>query len=697
MAPEYLSSACPHDCPSTCALEVERLDAHTIGKVRGAADNDYTLGVICDKVSRYRERVHHPDRLSHPLRRVGPKGSGEFKPVSWDDALDEVADAFKRATAEHGAEAVWPYHYAGTMGLVQRDGIHRLRHAMGYSGLYETICVTLARTGWLAGTGALWGTDARDMAQSDLIVIWGTNPVSTQVNVMTHVTRARKERGAKIVTIDPYRTGTAKSSDIHLALRSGTDGALAAGVMHVLLAEGFADRDYMARYTDDPDRLEQHLKGRTPAWAAEITGLAEAEIVSFARLYGETKRSYIRVGYGFSRSRNGATNVHAVSCLPAVTGAWQHPGGGALYVHADLYDIDQTVIKGLDAVDPAVRILDLSRIGDVLTGDEDALLGGPPVTAMLIQNQNPAMVAPETLKVLKGLKRDDLFLCVHEQFMTETAELADIVLPATMFLEHDDMYKGGGHTYLQITRKIIELYGQCRSNHDVICALAERLGADHPGFIMTPWELMDQSLKASGLPGVEAAHKARWLDCAKPADELNFINGFGHADGRFRFAPDWAALGPAHADMPALPDHMETIEAATPDHPYRMVTALARRFLNSSFTETETSRKKEGRPTILIHPDDCRNIGLADGDRVRIGNQRGDVVVHARPFDGLQQGVVVVEGIWPNKAFIEGVGINALTGADPAPPAGGAAFHDTAVWLRPEKADGSGVGPGGGG
>ncbi len=697
MAPEYLSSACPHDCPSTCALEVERLDAHTIGKVRGAADNDYTLGVICDKVSRYRERVHHPDRLSHLLRRVGPKGSGEFKPVSWDDALDEVADAFKRATAEHGAEAVWPYHYAGTMGLVQRDGIHRLRHAMGYSGLYETICVTLARTGWLAGTGALWGTDARDMAQSDLIVIWGTNPVSTQVNVMTHVTRARKERGAKIVTIDPYRTGTAKSSDIHLALRSGTDGALAAGVMHVLLAEGFADRDYMARYTDDPDRLEQHLKGRTPAWAAEITGLAEAEIVSFARLYGETKRSYIRVGYGFSRSRNGATNVHAVSCLPAVTGAWQHPGGGALYVHADLYDIDQTVIKGLDAVDPAVRILDLSRIGDVLTGDEDALLGGPPVTAMLIQNQNPAMVAPETLKVLKGLKRDDLFLCVHEQFMTETAELADIVLPATMFLEHDDMYKGGGHTYLQITRKIIELYGQCRSNHDVICALAERLGADHPGFIMTPWELMDQSLKASGLPGVEAAHKARWLDCAKPADELNFINGFGHADGRFRFAPDWAALGPAHADMPALPDHMETIEAATPDHPYRMVTAPARRFLNSSFTETETSRKKEGRPTILIHPDDCRNIGLADGDRVRIGNQRGDVVVHARPFDGLQQGVVVVEGIWPNKAFIEGVGINALTGADPAPPAGGAAFHDTAVWLRPEKADGSGVGPGGGG
>jgi len=277
---------------------------------------------------------------------------------------------------------------------------------------------------------------------------------------------------------------------------------------------------------------------------------------------------------------------------------------------------------------------------------------------------------------------------VHEQFMTETAELADIILPATMFLEHDDMYKGGGHTYLQVTRKIIEPYAECRSNHDVICALAVRLGADHPGFTMTPWELIDQSLKASGLPGAEEALKARWIDCAKPADDMNFLNGFGHAGGRFRFAPDWAALGPAHAEMPALPDHMETIEAASPDHPYRMVTAPARRFLNSSFTETETSRKKEGRPTILIHPADCRNLNLAEGDRVRIGNQRGDVVVHAKPFDGLQQGVVVVEGIWPNKAFIEGVGINALTGADPAPPAGGAAFHDTAVWLRADNGGG---------
>ncbi|NQU61971.1 MAG: molybdopterin-dependent oxidoreductase [Rhodospirillales bacterium] len=685
MAPEFLPSACPHDCPSTCALEVERLDDNTIGKVRGAADNDYTLGVICEKVSRYRERVHNPDRLSHPLRRTGPKGSGNFEPVSWDDALDEVADAFKRAADEFGPAAVWPYHYAGTMGLVQRDGIHRLRHAMGYSDMVETICVTLAQKGWIAGTGALRGTDPREMAASDLIVIWGANPVSTQVNVMTHVSRARKERGAKVVTVDPYRTQTAKSSDIHLSLRPGTDGALAVGVMHVLFAEGYADRDYMERYTDDPGRLEAHVKERSPAWAAEITGLAEHDIVAFARLYGETKRSYIRAGYGFSRSRNGAANMHAVSCLPAITGAWRHPGGGGMYINNALYDIDQTVIKGLDIKNPAIRALDMSRIGAVLTGDEDALLGGPPVKAMLIQNQNPAMVAPETVKVLEGLKREDLFLCVHEQIMTETAALADIVLPATMFLEHDDMYKGGGHVYLQVAKKVIEPYGECRTNHEVICGLARRLGAEHPGFSMTAWELIDRTLKDSGLPGADEAHKTRWVDCSKSSEDMRYRHGFAHADGRFHFAPDWAALGPDHAVMPELPDHLDNIDKACSERPYRMVTAPARRFLNSTFTETPTSLKKEIRPTALIHPDDCKDLDIEDGDKVRVGNAKASVVVHAKAFDGLQQGVIVIEGIWPNKAFVEGIGINALTSADAAPPAGGAVFHDTAVWLKPEE------------
>jgi len=682
MNSEFLPSACPHDCPSTCALEVERLNAQTIGRVRGAAENDYTAGVICAKVSSYRERVHHPDRLMQPLKRTGAKGSGEFAAISWDEALDEVADHFKQAADKYGPETVWPYYFAGTMGLIQRDGINRLRHAMGYSNQDMTICTSLAWTGWEAGAGSMWGTDPRELAESDLIVVWGGNPVSTQVNVMTHITRARKQRGAKLVVIDPYRTPTAEKADIHLALRPGTDGALAAAVMHVLFAEGYADHDYMAKYTDVPERLHQHLSTRTPAWAAEITGLSVEEIIEFAHLYGQTERSYIRVGYGFSRSRNGAANVHAVSCLPAVTGAWKHRGGGAMHTNSGMYNIDMTAIMGLDVRDSSIRALDMCRIGRILTREEESLLGGPPVTAMLMQNINPAEVCPESKLVLEGLSRDDVFVCVHEQFMTGTAKYADIVLPATMSMEHADMYRGGGHMYLQVVRPVIEAPGECRSNHDVIQGLAQRLGAQHPGFEMTTWELIDETLRASGMPGADEAAEMRWIDCSKSSEDMRYLNGFSHPDGKFRFAPDWAALGADSENMPTLPDHMASTDETSEQHPFRLVTAPARRFLNSSFTEMPSSIKKEGRPMALIHPDACEQLGLTEHDRVRLGNDLGSVVVHVKPFDGLQKDVVIVEGVWPNAAFEEGVGINALTSADRGPPNGGGVFHDTSVWLE---------------
>ena len=335
------ASVCPHDCPSTCALSVEVLDGTRIGAVHGAEDNSYTAGVICNKVSRYAERIHHPDRLTHPLLRIGPKGSTQFRRISWDEALDRVADRFTDLAAKHGTEAIWPFYYAGTMGLVQRDGINRLRHVMRYSRQRLTICTSLPEAGWCAGIGQSRGVDPREMAQSDLIVMWGGNPVSTQVNVMTHITRARKERGAKLVVVDPYRSPTAAVADIHIAPKPGTDGALACAVMHVAFRDGHADRVYMARYTDCPDALEAHVRTRGPDWAAAITGLPAAEIEAFAKLYCSTPRSYIRCGYGFARSRNGAANMHAVTCLPAVTGAWQHPGGGALWSNRGMYHMGQ--------------------------------------------------------------------------------------------------------------------------------------------------------------------------------------------------------------------------------------------------------------------------------------------------------------------------------------------------------------------
>jgi anaerobic selenocysteine-containing dehydrogenase len=678
-------TVCPHDCPSACALAVERIDGRRIGRVRGAEGQSYTQGVVCAKVARYAERQHHPDRLKVPLRRVGAKGRGRdaFVPVPWDDALDEVAEHFTRAAQRHGPETVWPYYYAGTMGRVQRDGINRLRHAMGYSGELLTICNFLTDAGWLAGVGTKRGVDAREIARSDLIVVWGGNPVSTQVNVMTHVATARKERGARLVVVDPYRTGTAEVADMHLAPLPGTDGALACAVMHVLFKEGYADRAYLRRYADDPAGLEAHLRDRDPAWAAGITGLGEAEIIEFARLYGRTRRSYIRVGYGFSRSRNGAAQMFAVTCLPTVTGAWAHEGGGAHYSNHGMLPLDLTMIEGLDAVDPATRILDQSRIGPVLMGDKRDLGDGPPVTALLVQNTNPMVVAPESGLVRQGFHRDDLFTCVHEQFMTETAAMADIVLPATTFLEHDDIYTAGGHYFLQIGRAVLPPHAECRSNHAVICGLGQRLGARHPGFAMTAFELIEHTLSASGLPGPAAFEEGVWLDCWPGFETGHFLDGFGHPDKKFHFRADWPALGADHAPLPAFPDHVAVIDEGDPERPFRLVPAPSRSFLNTSFNNMPAGIAREGRPTALVHPLTLAALGLADGERIRIGNAKGSLVVHARASDGMQPRVVIVEGLWPNHAFEEGIGINLLTSADPGLPGGGAVFHDTSVWLKP--------------
>jgi anaerobic selenocysteine-containing dehydrogenase len=467
--------------------------------------------------------------------------------------------------------------------------------------MLSTICIALSDSGWLAGVGVKYGTDSREIAESDLIVVWGGNPVSTQVNVMTHISRARKSRGTPLVVVDPYRTGTAEVADIHLMPRPGTDGALACAVMHVLFKEGFADRDYLARYTDVPGELEAHLQSRTPEWAEKISGVPAASIVDFARLYGRTKKSFIRVGYGFSRSRNGAAQLHAVTCLPAVTGAWRERGGGALYSNGGLYRIDKTLIEGLDAcldrsrmgrlqlrtgLRKLPRSLDQSRMGPVLTGDKRDLGDGPPVTALLIQNTNPAVVCPKSNKVRQGLAREDLFTCVHEQFMTDTAKMADIVLPATTFLEHDDLCVAGGHTYLQIARKVVEPYAEARPNHFVICELARRLGARHRGFAMSEMEMIEETLRLSGKPSTAAFEQGRWLDCAPSFEDAHFLSGFGHADGKFRFKPDWKAVGVNHAKMPVLPDHATLIEEADAEHPFRMVAAPARSFLNTTFTET---------------------------------------------------------------------------------------------------------------
>ncbi|WP_375461311.1 molybdopterin-dependent oxidoreductase [uncultured Enterovirga sp.] len=682
-------TTCPHDCPSTCGLEVEVIDGRSIGRVRGADNHSYTAGVICAKVARYSERIHHPDRLTHPLRRVGPKGSRQFRRISWDEALDHTAEAFLAAEREHGSEAVWPYYYAGTMGYVMRDGINRLRHAKRYSGQFSSICTTPAWTGYIAGTGRLAGADPREMAASDCVVIWGTNPVHTQVNVMTHALRSRKKRGAKLVVVDIYDNPTMKQADLALLLKPGTDGALACAAMHVLFREGLADRDYLARYTDCPADLEAHLATRTPEWAAAITGLPVADIEAFARLVGTTKRSYFRLGYGFSRSRNGAVNMHAALCIPAVTGAWQYEGGGAFHSNSGIYGLQKGVIEGADVADGAIRRLQQTEIGRVLTGDPESLRHGPPVTAMLIQNTNPVSIAPEQELVKRGFAREDLFTCVHEQFMTETAAMADIVLPATMFMEHDDLYTAGGHQHIQFGPKLVDPPVECRSNHDVLCGLASRVGAEHRGFTMSPRELIDDMLRSSGRGTVEELEAESWIDVQPSFETAHYLDGFGHADRRFHFRVDWqhvpnANIGPVGPwrDLPDLPDHWGSIEEATPLHPFRLATSPARSFLNSSFNETPGSLSRERRPEVMVHPEDAASLGIETGDWVRLSNGRGAVLIRARIYEGVRRGVLIAESIWPNAAFPDGRGINTLTGADQIAPYGGAAFHDNSVALE---------------
>lgn len=689
--PELVPTACPHDCPSTCALEVELFPGGKIGRVRGAEANSYTRGVICAKVARYAERLYHPDRLTTPLRRVGPKGSGAFAPLSWEQALDEIAEQFIKAEQKHGSETVWPYFFAGTMGLVMRDGIDRLRHVKRYSRQSSTICTTLAWTGFVAGTGRLAGSDPREIAKSDLVVIWGTNAVSTQVNVMTHAVKARKERGAKIIAVDIYMNDTMKQADMAVLLKPGTDGALACALMHIAFRDGFADRPYLERYADCPAELEAHLRDKTPEWASAITGLPVDEIEGFAALLKARPRAYFRLGYGFSRQRNGMVNMHAALSLATVLGTWQHEGGGAFHSNSGTFHWNKKMIEGLDAYEPSIRSLDMSRVGAVLSNDKEALKGGPPVTAMLIQNTNPMSVAPDQTAVKRGFGREDLFVVVHEQFMTETAQIADIVLPATMFMEHDDIYQAGGQQHILFGGKIVDAPGECRNNHEVICTLARRLGAEHPGFEMSPRELIDWTLQNSGWGTLAELQEKRWIDTQGSFEKAHYLNGFAHRDGKFHFKVDWANVPVSKSgevierrDMPSFPDHWTAIETADETYPFRLATSPSKAFLNSTFNETETSRQKAGgRPEVLIHPDDAAAHNIVDGGAVRLISPRGEVRLHARTFSGVRRGVLVAESIWPNHAYVDGKGINTLTGADAAGPFGGAAFHDNKVAIAP--------------
>ncbi|MGH7319417.1 MAG: molybdopterin-containing oxidoreductase family protein [Candidatus Rokuibacteriota bacterium] len=676
-------SVCPHDCPSACALSVSVEDGHIVNVV-GDPTHPFTRGVICGKVHDYAERVYSPMRVLYPMRRVGEKGAGEFERISWDDAIEEITHRLTRVMAQWGPEAILPFSYAGSLGRIQYYAGHPLFHALGASQLDRTICVSTAYAGWKATVGIVAGNDAEQMVDADLVILWGINAAYTHINVMTLVKQARA-RGARIVCIDPYRTRTAKQADQHLMIRSGTDGALALGIMYVLINEDLVDHAYIDRATIGFEALRAHVQVYPPSRVADITGLSVDEIVALARRYGSTKAAFIRVGIGISRHENGGMTCRTIACLPALTGAYAHPAGGALLASSGAFGPGDTVLERRDLLPtPTPRTINMIHLGRVLT---DPTLR-PPVMGLYVYTSNPAAVCPSAEIVLRGLARKDLFTVVHEQVQTDTADYADILLPATTSMEHADFYRSFGHLYLQLAEPVIDPLGEAKSNWEVFQLLARALGFRDGHYEKSVPQLVRDHLGASGpvtqgitYEGLRAEHFVR---ISVPRPYMPFAEGAPTPSGKVELYSELLA----HQGLPPLPTYVPLAESPEhpeigPRYPLRCHVPPNRFFLNSSFSQSALLRKRQAGPAVFIHPDDAADRGIVPGDLVALANDRGRALFTAVLTDETPRGQVVVEGIWWHKFMPGGRGVNVLTSDKVADLGGGPAFHSTMVEVTP--------------
>jgi anaerobic selenocysteine-containing dehydrogenase len=654
-----------------------------ITDVVGDPAHPFTQGVICGKVHDYAERIYGDTRVSTPLRRIGLKGEGRFEPIGWDGALDEIGHRWRRIIAQWGAEALLPFSYGGTLGLVQNRAGHPLFHALGASRLERTICVSTAYAGWQATLGAVIGSDAEQMVDSDLIVLWGLNASHTHINVMTLVKRARR-RGAFVICIDPYRTATARQADWHLMPRPGTDGALALGVMHVLIGEGRVDHEYVQRATLGFTALAHHVKQYDPERVARITGLAAEDVVALARRYGATRAAFIRVGIGLSRHDNGGMTCRTIACLPALTGAYADPAGGALLSSGGAFGLRSAALERADLMpEPAPRSINMIKLGRALT-DPDLR---PPVKALYVYNANPATIAPNQELVLRGLRREDLFTVVHEQHLTDTTDYADLVLPATTSMEHTDCYRSYGHLHLQLARPVIPPEGQARSNWAVTRDLARVMGLRDPHFAKSEDDLIrealdsgDASVAGITLERLEAERSVR-LQVGRPY--LPFANGAPTPSGKVELLSETLA----REGLPALPTYVPLVEG--PEHaalleryPLQCIVPPNRFFLNSSFSQSERMRRRQRGPAVLLNPADAAARGVRGGDAVLVRSARGEARFTAELTEDTRAGVVVVEGIWWSKHQPGGRGVNALTDDRTTDMGGGPALHSNLVQVE---------------
>lgn len=699
-----IKGVCPHDCPDTCGF-VTTVDEST-GKainLRGDRDHPFTRGFLCRKVNHYLERVYHPERLKYPQRRRGHKGEGQFERITWDEAIRTIAQRLKTiAASESGPQAIMPYSYAGTMGKIQGSSLdRRFFHRLGASLLDRTICATAGAAGCDITLGTRAFCDPEAVIHSRFIINWGSNTAVTNIHFWTLQHQARKQ-GAKIVTIDPYRSPTAAKSDQWLAIRPGTDAALALGVMHHIFANNWQDDDYLHRYCIGVDELRDRVLKQYPLEkVASITGIDANTIASFAEEYRWSYRdrggpALIRLNYGLQRHGGGAMAVRTITCLPAITGDWRYPGGGAFLSTSKLYPFNTHYLERPDLIPPGTRSINMVQLAEALLGE----LPGPPIKALFVYNSNPAAVCPDQNRVRRGLSREDLFTVVHEQFLTDTALFADILLPATTQLEHFDLHGSYGHFYVQANNPAIAPLEEAKPNTEVFRLLAREMGFEPDLFEISDEELASQALQGYGDLG---SHQCNQFD-------LNGFSGISldslkAGPVRMHLPKDWAPF--AHGGFPTpsgkceLYSQQEALAGRDPlpyykpphedpqtrfdlaaKYPLQMICPPDSNFLNSTFVEVEALRRQAGEPRLEIHPSDAAPRGIADGQRIVIFNDRGRFYAQARVNDGIKPGVVITFGIWWSRYTPDGVNCNTTTSTALTDLGGGATFFDNLVEVQ---------------
>jgi anaerobic selenocysteine-containing dehydrogenase len=691
---QIIKGACPHDCPDTCALDYHVRDGKLID-VKGALLHSVTAGVLCTKVAKYPLRTYHPTRIKTPLKRVGEKGEGKFAPISWDEALTTIASKFKSIIAEHGAEAILPYSYAGNMGLLQYASMdRRFFHALGASQLDRTICSSAGAAGLAATLGSRLGTDVEAFAQSDVIILWGTNPITSNLHLWSRCQEA-KRRGATLIAIDPYKSLSAEKCHQWLAIKPGTDAALALAMMHVLIRDDLLDHDYIANYTLGFAELKTRVAEWSPVRAAAICGIEASEIEALAKLYGNTKKAAIRLNYGMQRHGGGGMAVRTVACLPALTGAWREASGGLLLSTSGAYPINAAYLERPDlmprsAKDELPRMINMCELGDALAWN-----AAQPVKAMFVYNSNPAAVAPDGNQVLAGLARDDLFTVVHELFITDTARYADIVLPATTSPEHDDINRSYGHYDIVLNRRAINPIGESLCNTELFRRLAKVMANACPDIAALADPCFDESDESMIRASFDWSHKTLagqsfatlerdgFLRLNYPKKDgfiAPFMHGaFGTPSGKCEFYSEALAkrgLDPLPTYTP--PHEYDDVEL-TREFPLALNTPPARNFMNSTFANIEELAKPHGAPTLQLHPRDAAARSILDGAQVNVFNRRGRMKLAAKITDDTREGVAtILWGHWRNHPGAEGF-VNDLTSQALTDLGGGATFYDCRV------------------